>query len=102
MFLKKNYSLLRENKLYEQVISFCLYKMAREGEISSCSISFSILNNKRDFLKVYLVLSKEGEKKETVNNLNTKFKGKIRRAIYESKHFSRIPNVFFLLDERNI
>src|SRR3954452_1213679 len=96
---KNNFIQQRKQSFYEREISYILYKIIREYNLPSFSLSYCELSTRGENVKVYLSFAQIDNKEEMLNLINKKYSPLIKKEMAKSKKFAYLPNLTFLLDK---
>lgn len=99
MLVKSNFFLARQEKLYERELSHILYKIVRENNLPTFSVSYCLLSGRGENLKIYLNFSQWEKKEEILKLIEKNYSHPIKKEIVQSKKFSYIPKLIFLPDQ---
>ena len=99
-FKKNNFTQQKKQSFYEREISCILYKIIREHNLPSFSLSYCKLSTRGENVKVYLSFAQiDNNKEEILNLINKKYSPFIKKEMARSKKFAYLPNLVFLLDK---
>lgn len=100
MLIKKNNFIhQRKQSFYEREISHILYKIIREYNLPSFSLSYCELSSRGENVKVYLSFAQVDNKEKILSLINKSYSPLIKKEMAKSKKFAYLPNLVFLLDK---
>jgi len=99
LFKKNNFIQQRKQSFYEREISQILYKIVKEHNLPSLSLSRCELSARGENIKIYLSFSQVENKDKMLNLINKKCSLLVKKEMAKSKKFAYLPNLVFLLDK---
>jgi ribosome-binding factor A len=99
LFKKNNFIQQRKKSFYEREISQILYKIVKEHNLPSLSLSYCELSARGESIKIYLSFSQAENKEKIISLINKKYSSLIKQEMAKSKKFTYLPNLIFLLDK---
>ena len=99
LFKKNNFIQQRKRSFYEREIGHILYKIVKEHNLPSLSLSYCELSAQGENVKVYLSFAQAENKEEIINLINRKYSPLVKKEMAKSRKFAYLPNLVFLLDK---
>ena len=99
LFKKNNFIQQRKKSFYEREIGHILYKIVKEHNLPSLSLSYCELSAQGENVKVYLSFAQAENKEEIINLINKKYSLLVKKEMAKSRKFAYLPNLVFLLDK---
>src|SRR3954452_4633413 len=99
MLVKTNFNHARLQSSYAREVSVILQKLIQQEGLPFFSVSYCVLSDKAENLKVYLVFVKESDQ-NILEVINKNYLSFIKRQLAKSKKFSRVPQIIFFLDQK--